>query len=81
VRLSETIQPVDFRRIELLYVLKDQLNLNSFSSSPPYKSLILPTGRCKARDPILSFEKVRIRTNEFRWRLPDEAERHRPTEQ
>ena len=36
---------------------------------------MLPTGRCKAHHPILGFEKVRIRTNESRWRLPDDVER------
>lgn len=79
VHLSETPQSIDFRCIERLCALNNQLNFDSFSSSTPYKSLILPTGRCKARNPILSFEKVRIRTIEFRWRLPDEAERHCPT--
>jgi hypothetical protein len=52
------------------------LNLKSLVSSTPYKSLILPTGRRKAHHPILSFEKVRNRTNESRWRLPNEVERH-----
>jgi hypothetical protein len=71
-----TIHAIDFCRTALHYLLIKLLNLKSIESSPPYKSLMLPTGRCKARPPILSFEKVHIRTNESRWRLPDEPERH-----
>src|SRR6185369_10470762 len=72
------LECIDFGRGATPGPLNNLLFLQDNFFSPPYKSLIPPTGRCKARRPILRFETAPMRRPNFEWSFIDDPERRSP---